>query len=35
MTRREMLMTLGALAVAMPAFAADDTFKGEMVCAKC
>jgi hypothetical protein len=30
-----MLMTLGALAVAMPAFAADDTFKGEMVCAKC
>jgi non-ribosomal peptide synthetase component E (peptide arylation enzyme) len=35
MTRREMIATLGALAVAMPAFAADDTFKGEMVCAKC
>jgi hypothetical protein len=34
-TRREMIATLGALAVAMPAFAADDTFKGEMVCAKC
>ena len=35
LTRREMIATLGALAVAMPAFAADDTFKGEMVCAKC
>jgi hypothetical protein len=35
MTRREMLATLGALAVAVPAFAADDTLKGEMVCAKC
>ena len=34
-SRREMLMTLGALAVAMPAFAAEDTLKGEMVCAKC
>ena len=35
-TRREMIATtLGALAVAVPAFAADDTFKGEMVCAKC
>jgi hypothetical protein len=35
MTRREMVALLGALAVAMPAFAADETFKGEMVCAKC
>jgi len=35
MTRREMIATLGALAVALPAFAADQTFKGEMVCAKC
>ena len=35
MTRREMIATLGALAVATPAFAADETLKGEMVCAKC
>ncbi len=36
MTRREMIATLGALAVAVPAFAAaDQTYKGEMVCAKC
>jgi hypothetical protein len=35
MTRREMMAVLGALAVAAPAFAADDTLKGEMVCAKC
>ena len=36
LTRREMIAALGALAVATPAFAADDvTFKGEMVCAKC
>ena len=36
MTRREMIATLGALAVAIPSFAADDTvLKGEMVCAKC
>lgn len=39
MTRREMIvdsmLALGALAVGVPAFAADDTFKGEMVCAKC
>jgi hypothetical protein len=34
-TRREMMITLGALAVALPAFAADETLKGEMVCAKC
>lgn len=30
-----MLAALGALAVTMPAFAADDTLKGDMVCAKC
>lgn len=35
LTRREVMMTLGALAVAMPAWAADDTLKGDMVCAKC
>ena len=35
MTRREVMMTLGALAVAAPAWAADDTLKGDMVCAKC
>lgn len=35
MTRRELILTLSAIAVAVPAFAADDTFKGEMVCAKC
>ena len=35
-TRREVMMTLGALAVALPAFAAaDETLKGDMVCAKC
>ena len=36
MTRRELIVTLGALAIAAPALAADDvTLKGEMVCAKC
>jgi hypothetical protein len=35
MTRREAIATLGALVVVTPAFAADETFKGEMVCAKC
>jgi hypothetical protein len=36
MTRRELIVALGAAAVAMPAFAAaDQTYKGEMVCAKC
>ena len=30
-----MLVALGAAAVAAPAWAADETFKGEMVCAKC
>ena len=34
-TRREMLATLGAVVIAVPVFAADDTLKGEMVCAKC
>jgi hypothetical protein len=34
-TRRDVIMTLGALAVAMPAWAADETLKGDMVCAKC
>ena len=35
-TRREVMMTLGALAVALPAFAAaDETLKGDRVCAKC
>lgn len=35
MTRREMLATLGAVVIAVPAFAADETFTGELVCAKC
>ena len=36
MTRREAIATLGALAVATRAFAADEvTLKGELVCAKC
>lgn len=35
MTRREVMLTLGALAVALPAWAADETLKGDMVCAKC
>jgi hypothetical protein len=35
LTRREAIAVLGALAVAVPAFAADETLKGEMVCAKC
>jgi len=35
MTRREVMLTLGALAVAMPAWAADETLKGDRVCAKC
>ena len=34
-TRRELIVTLGALAVAAPVFAAEETLKGEMVCAKC
>jgi hypothetical protein len=35
LTRREMFLSVAALALAAPAFAADETFKGEMVCAKC
>lgn len=35
LTRRELIVMLGAVAVAVPAFAADETFKGELVCAKC
>jgi len=35
LTRREMLLSMAAAALASPAFAADETFKGEMVCAKC
>lgn len=35
MTRREAIAALGALVVVTPAFAAEETFKGEMVCAKC
>ncbi len=35
-TRREAIATIGMLAVATRAFAADEkTLKGEMVCAKC
>jgi hypothetical protein len=35
LTLREMILTVAAAALAAPAFAADDTFKGDMVCAKC
>ena len=35
LTRREALAMFGALAVAVPAFASEETLKGEMVCAKC
>lgn len=35
MTRREAIAALGALVVVTPAFAAEQTFKGELVCAKC
>jgi len=35
MTRREVMATLAALAIAAPAWAADETLKGDMVCAKC
>jgi hypothetical protein len=34
-TRRELIAAMGAMVVAVPVFAADDTFKGELVCAKC
>ncbi len=30
-----MMLSVAAVALAAPVFAADDTFKGEMVCAKC
>ena len=35
LTRREMILSVAAVAMAVPAFAADETFKGELVCAKC
>jgi len=35
MTRRELVLMLGSVALAVPAFAADETLKGELVCAKC
>jgi hypothetical protein len=35
LTRREMMWSVAAVALAVPVFAADDTFKGELVCAKC
>jgi Family of unknown function (DUF6370) len=35
MNRREAIAALGAFVVVTPAFAAEETFKGEMVCAKC
>lgn len=35
LTRREMMWSLAAAAVAAPVLSADETLKGEMVCAKC
>ncbi len=35
LTRREMILSVAAVALAVPAFAADETFTGELVCAKC
>jgi hypothetical protein len=35
LTRREMMWSVAAVALAVPAWADDATFKGEMVCAKC
>ena len=35
MTRREMVAMLGAVVVVAPVFAAEQTLKGDMVCAKC
>ena len=35
MTRREAILTLGALVVATRAFAEEITLKGELVCARC
>jgi hypothetical protein len=34
-TRREVIVALAGLTVATRAFAADETLKGELVCAKC
>ena len=34
-TRREAIVAFGTLIVVTPALAADKTFKGELVCAKC
>lgn len=34
-TRRNAIVALGSLIVVTPAFAADETFKGDLVCAKC
>ena len=35
MTRRELVLMIGAAALAAPAFAADETLNGDLVCAKC
>jgi hypothetical protein len=35
LTRREMILSVAAAALAAPALAADETFKGELVCARC
>ena len=35
LSRREAIAMFAALAAAVPAFAAEETLKGEMVCAKC
>jgi hypothetical protein len=35
MTRREFVVMLSATAFVSPVFAADETLKGELVCAKC
>ncbi|MGH9219535.1 MAG: DUF6370 family protein [Vicinamibacterales bacterium] len=35
LTRREMMFSVAAAALSVRVFAAEDTFKGEMVCAKC
>jgi hypothetical protein len=35
LTRREMILSVAAAALAAPAFAADATFRGELVCARC
>ena len=35
LTRREMMLSIAGAALSVRVVAADDTFKGEMVCAKC